>query len=29
MRIAVGAYPTIESNEEMRLIRNAIRCKKV
>lgn len=28
MRIAVGPYPIIESNEEMRLVCNAIRCKK-
>lgn len=28
MRIVIGRYPTIEANEELRLIRNAIQCKK-
>lgn len=28
MRVVIGPYPTIKPNEELRLIRNAIRCKK-
>lgn len=28
MKIVVGCYPKIDKNEEMRLLRNAIRCKK-
>lgn len=28
MRVHIGCYPEIEGHEEMRLIRNAIRCRK-